>query len=92
MLENSQSQYQSSWFTRFLKTYNQNILKVLRLSRKMMVLADEGDVNRQDKSCGVLYGSLRDTAYKLRRLAEKEIEIHKETGLWESENGSLESY
>ena len=58
----------------------------------MMVLADEGDENRQDKSCGVLYGSLRDTAYKLRRLAEKEVEIHKEAGLWESEDNSIESY
>jgi len=50
----------------------------------MIILADEGDLNRQDKSCGVLYGMLRDSAYKLKTLAEKEKEIHIENGIWDS--------
>jgi hypothetical protein len=62
---------------------NKNIIKVLRLSRDMMLLADKGDECRQDRSCGVLYGTLRDSAYKLRSLAEQEIGIHKDTGLWD---------
>lgn len=62
---------------------NQNIVKVLRLSRDMMLLADLGDQSRNDGSCGVLYGTLRDSAYKLRHLAEQEIERHKELGVWD---------
>jgi hypothetical protein len=67
------------------RTYNKNILKVLRLSRDMMLLADRGDENRQDRGCGVLYGTLRDSAYKLRSLAEQEINAHKHTGLWDED-------
>lgn len=65
------------------RPYNRNIIRVLRLSRDMMVLADRGDETRQDTSCGVLYGTLRDTAYKLRHMAEQEIQAHKESGLWD---------
>lgn len=72
-----------------VKPYNKNIIRVLRLSRNMMLLADRGDDHRQDKSCGVLYGTLRDSAYKLRTLAEQEIDIHKETGLWEVDEGNV---
>jgi hypothetical protein len=63
---------------------NQNILKVLRLSRDMMVLADRGDEARADAGCGVLYGTLRDSAYKLRHMAEQEIAAHKVAGVWDS--------
>ena len=62
---------------------NLNIVKVIRLSRDMMLLADLGDQSRRDGSCGVLYGTLRDSAYKLRQLAEQEIERHKEQGTWD---------
>ena len=72
-----------------IRPCNKNIIKVLRLSRDMMLLADRGDEHRQDRSCGVLYGTLRDSAYKLRSLAEQEIDIHKDTGLWDpDENDS----
>jgi len=54
----------------------------------MMLLADRGDENRQDRSCGVLYGTLRDSAYKLRSLAEQEIDIHKDTDLWDGDEKS----
>ena len=65
------------------KPFNSNIQKVLRLTRDMMVLADEGDSIRQDRSCGVLYGTLRDSAYKLRELAEKERDLHQKNGIWD---------
>jgi len=71
------------------KGHNQNIIKVLRLSRDMMVLADRGDEMRQDIGCGVLYGTLRDTAYKLRALAEQEVEQHKRTGRWDIEESKV---
>ncbi|TKJ37278.1 hypothetical protein CEE37_14315 [candidate division LCP-89 bacterium B3_LCP] len=65
------------------KSFNTNIVKVLRLTREMMLLADQGDNNRRDKSCGVLYGTLRDAAYKLRQLAENERTQHQQDGVWD---------
>ncbi len=56
---------------------------MLRLTREMIILADEGDANRKDASCGVLYGMLRDSAYKLKSLAEKEKILHVQNRLWE---------
>ncbi len=68
---------------------NRNVLRVLRLSRDMMLLADRGDETRVDPSCGVLYGTLRDSAYKLRHLAEREIQLHKDNGLWDIKEPNL---
>jgi len=69
------------------KPYNENIVRLLRLSREMMILADMGDEHRQDRSCGVLYGALRDAAYKLRSLAEEEKQLHQQNGIWDIESG-----
>ena len=52
---------------------------------EMIDLADRGDADREDTSCGVLYGILRDSAYKLRKLAEKEKEAHIQKGIWMTE-------
>ncbi len=70
------------------KPYNEHIIEVLRLSREMMVIADLGDRDRQDSSCGVLYGTLRDAAYKLRSEAEKEKELHLQNGIWDVDDRS----
>ncbi len=67
------------------KAYNKNILAVLRVAREMMILADRGDNDRDDDGCGVLYGTLRDAAYKIRKLAEKERASHLEKGKWDLE-------
>jgi hypothetical protein len=73
----------------FRRACNRNIVRVLRLSRDMMLLADQGDQSRADYSCGVLYGTLRDSAYKLRQLAELEMQLHKDSGLWDIKEQSL---
>ena len=65
------------------KVYNENLKKALILTREMIALADEGDRDRIDSSCGILYGIMRDMAYKLRRLAEQEIENHKTADIWD---------
>ena len=75
--------------THVARPCNQNIVKVLRLSRDMMLLADKGDETRQDISCGVLYGTLRDTAYKLRHLAEQEVQVHKNAGIWDTKEQNV---
>jgi len=65
------------------KICNKNIEKVIQLAREMIVLADNGDINRTDRSCGVLYGVLRDSAYKLIKMAESEKMLHKDNGSWD---------
>ena len=65
-----------------LKPHNTNLLKLLRLTREMMALADEGDRDRTDDSCAILYGVLRDSAYKLRTMAKRECENHEKKGDW----------
>ena len=62
---------------------NKNIKRILDLSREMIAIADEGDADREDASCGILYGVLRDSAYRLKRLAEEEVEKHRGTGKWD---------
>ena len=67
------------------KSFNNNLLRTVKLTREMLALADEGDRDRNDDSCGILYGILRDTAYRLRELAEKECAKHKNAGKWDIE-------
>lgn len=58
------------------KVVNDNLRKVVQLSYEMLELADHGDKFRQDSGCGVVYGTLRDEAYKIRQLAEDELLKH----------------
>ena len=64
-------------------SYNENLMKTVRLTREMLALADEGDRDRNDDSCGIVYGVLRDTAYRIRKLAEAECEKHKQADKWD---------
>ena len=52
----------------------------------MIELARQGDAEREDTGCGVLYGILLDSAYKIRKIAEKERQAHMKKGLWETES------
>ncbi|MBW2608945.1 MAG: hypothetical protein JRC68_01200 [Deltaproteobacteria bacterium] len=65
-----------------MRPCDESIKRTLDLVKKMLALADEGDANREDTNCGVLYSVLRDSAYKVRKLAEAEIYAHKKKGLW----------
>ncbi len=65
-----------------MKPCDQNIKRTLQLTQKMIELADQGDADREDTGCGVLYGVLRDSAYKIRQLAEKEKGRHQAKGWW----------
>ena len=53
-----------------------NLRKVIQLCYEMLELADHGDKLRGDSGCGIVYGTLRDEAYKIRRLAEQELSRH----------------
>lgn len=63
--------------------YNENLLRTIKLSQEMLALADDGDRDRDDDSCGVIYSVLRDTAYRLMKLTEKECAKHKLAGKWQ---------
>ena len=65
------------------RPFNDNLRKTLRMTKEMLALADEGDRDRNDPSCGIMYGIMRDVAYKLRHLAENECEKHKRAGKWD---------
>ena len=49
----------------------------------MIRLADKGDGDREDTGCGILYGMLRDTGYKIKQLAEAEKLKHIAKGWWD---------
>ena len=65
------------------KYCNETLSKALSLARELMILADQGDASRDDVGCGVVFGTLRDCAYKIRALAESEISEHKKQGKWQ---------
>jgi hypothetical protein len=65
-----------------IRPCNEKILRTLELAERMIEVADEGDIVREDAGCGVLYGVLRDSAYKIKKLAEEEKEKHMKKGWW----------
>ena len=65
-----------------MKPCDTNIQKTLLLADEMLALADQGDADREDIGCGILYGVLRDAGYKLKKLAEAEKEKHLRKGWW----------
>ena len=62
---------------------NRFLKKALDMSRELTILADEGEARCCDDGCAVLYGVIRDCAYKIRGTAEREKETHKRMGMWE---------
>jgi hypothetical protein len=56
---------------------NRNIEKVIALCNEMLELAGANDEHRLEEDSAVFYGALRNSAYKLRRLAKNELIRHK---------------
>jgi len=57
---------------------DRNLKKVITICYEMLELSDHGDKFRHDDRCGVVYGTLRDAAYKVRQIAELELKRHRE--------------
>ncbi len=55
---------------------DKNLKKVTDICYEMLELADYGDKFRFDDGCGVVYGLLRDSAYKIRDMAKQELSQH----------------
>ena len=66
-----------------MKPCNLHIIKTLELADEMIQLADLGDADREDSGCGILFGVLRDSAFKLKKLAEEEKLNHIRKGWWD---------
>ena len=65
-----------------MRACDESIKETLELTEKMLEIADRGDSVREDNGCGVLYGVLRDSAFKIKRLAKEEKEAHVKKGWW----------
>lgn len=65
-----------------VKPCDKNLKKTIHLTDEMIKLANIGDADREDTGCGILYGIMRDTAYKIQKLAETEREKHIKKGWW----------
>ena len=53
------------------------------MARQLIILADQGELDSKDDGCCVLYGIIRDCAYKIQAQAKSEREIHKLKDLWD---------
>jgi hypothetical protein len=49
---------------------------VIRLARKLMLVADQGDQSAVDDTCRILFGIVRDCAHKVDGAARQELDVH----------------
>lgn len=63
-----------------MKPCDKNIMRVLELADEMITLAVLGDADSEDDGCNILYGSLRDSAYQIKKNADAEKEAHIKKG------------
>ena len=59
-----------------------NIVQTIELAQTMIKLAQTGYEQREDPGCGILYGILLDSGYKLLDIAQKEKQSHINKGWW----------
>ena len=73
-----------------MRPCDESLKKTFKLAKNMLDLADEGDRVREDAGCGVLYGVLRDSAFKIKLLAEAEKDAHVKKGWWKQKEEKME--
>ena len=66
-----------------VKPCDHNLKQAILLAEQMIQLANKGDGDREDTGCGILYGMLRDSGYKIKQLAEAEKIKHIAKGWWD---------
>ncbi len=62
---------------------NEHIRESLDLVRNLIILADEGERDSNDDGCRLLYGVIRDCAYKIKNEAERERLAHQINNKWD---------
>ena len=68
-----------------MKPCDESIQKVIELADEMLIISDAGDAVREDTNCGVLYGVIRDSAFRIKRMAEAERDSHIKKGWWKQD-------
>lgn len=66
------------------KKCDKNIARTIDLANQMIKLAQSGYEHTEDPGCGVLYGILLDSGYRLLDLAQKEKNAHIQKGWWDA--------
>ncbi len=66
------------------KKCDKNIARTIELANQMIKLAQTGYEQQEDPGCGVLYGILLDSGYKILDLAQKEKQAHIQKGWWDN--------
>ncbi len=64
------------------KKCDTNIARTIKLAKQMIQLAQDGDEHREDPGCGILYGILLDSGYRILKLAQQEKDNHIKKGWW----------
>jgi hypothetical protein len=59
-----------------------NIARTIELAQQMIELAQIGYEQHKDPSCGVLYGIMLDSGYRILDMAQKEKNAHVKKGWW----------
>ncbi len=65
-----------------MKQCDRTIKETIKLVEKMLSLAERGEQVMEDNGCAILYGVLRDSGYKIKKLAEQEKQAHIKKGWW----------
>jgi hypothetical protein len=68
-----------------LKATNRHIRQAIEMAGKLNGLADNGEESDPDDGCAVLFGVIRDCAYKIKGHAEKERTAHEMRGCWDGD-------
>ena len=61
---------------------SKHILRALELAEQLNQLSYEGEGRSEDDGCAVLYGVVRDCAWRIRAEAIRELKEHGAMGLW----------
>lgn len=67
-----------------MKRCDGHIKRAFELSRQLAALADSGQADSRDDGCRLLYGIVRDCAYRIRKEAERERVLHGMSISWET--------
>ncbi|MCD6261826.1 MAG: hypothetical protein J7J52_02230 [Deltaproteobacteria bacterium] len=65
-----------------MKQCDRTIKETIKLTEKMLSLAERGEQAMEDNGCALLYSVLRDSGYKIKKLAEQEKQAHIKKGWW----------
>jgi hypothetical protein len=68
-----------------LQPCNKHLKKTIQIAHQLIDLAEKGEAESKDNGCAVLYGVVRDCAYRIRMEAERERTAHEALGDWEED-------